>query len=924
MGMLLNKPSAELLIDLINSTNKTRFQPADLNVTRPQPATLEGYSFVNSMVVATGTGTTAYQGPEQLHYRRVDLELLLLTKNRVFTIDNGGADFTMADLLPQINARYGLALSLDDVINGSWSQSATDEVDVILEARSQSYVYIGASLLKVAPFDDGGEVEPPVDSGDNDFEMASTSVFFDPNGSSNGDTVQRLAPNSFRWSAPTAYGPSYGPSYGPVNWLDPQTDPIDWTLGGFVADTELVNTRKYGMPNGNSYVWPWPEAARPTAISFDTTFQVPIDGGFQYSIYVSGMGLYQQPLSEALQAQLSGHQQTEQDMESGTQQVFSTNIPLTAGIASLSVEVQPIRMDTRTRSYATFTQMAQSYVTAYEATGAQRYLGDVTPTADGLEFTDLPDGVLLSVEREGDDWRLVGEGLAGLRLYLTPPYESDAGFHLTYQGGNAQLLMADYEGNAMSLLVRPGDEAGTEMVGGPLFLYIADGSFDILLHIAKATPLAGEDEQRRTLDFTFSNMRLTGVGDQGYAKSVSEFLPMRSCLWDLGDHGRTIVGGYAGHHSLKPGLFLLADSLELYVETLDVTMGPNGLESTLLKGWYPVLEHLTTLQDAPLPSELTYLPGPRSMATQQGSFIIGRAAVLTTTGAIGDKAYASGVPQWVYYPRIGPERGGEVSLDLMDGVLMQFSSELVNGAVGLQLNSLYNDQTYHTEITLADHGLTVLDRMVIVSPVNRAAEALLYSRANEQGQALLVKYDFDGVVAGYDVIDLPHAGAVTIHRVAQINRNVDRSAILAYFDGGEILACTDYGTGVTPVWEPVYGGDSGELGSEGFYPIALSADGSTLHAYMDTQAPAPQDRWAFHYDMGDEILSNGVGVYTLLGDPVPWNSQPQWNLPVLSPTFGRLSSTVDLTVPGVMWSVDGRTAWTFMGSRMVASGVIEV
>jgi hypothetical protein len=150
MSYPLDKPSLQLILDAINRRNRTRLTLADVVITRPVPATTED-AFVNSAITVTGTGTTSYTGPDPVHYRRLDFDTLLAPRDRTFTVANGEVDFTMSDLLPQINTRYGLALTTDDVVDGSWSPSPTDYVDVLLEARDQSYAYIGSSLLRVAP-----------------------------------------------------------------------------------------------------------------------------------------------------------------------------------------------------------------------------------------------------------------------------------------------------------------------------------------------------------------------------------------------------------------------------------------------------------------------------------------------------------------------------------------------------------------------------------------------------------------------------------------------------------------------------------------------------------------------------------------------------------------------------------------------------
>lgn len=108
----------------------------------------------NSMVDFVATGT--YVGEvDQYLYNRLDLAQLQLPAKTFWPYIKGPCQ-TVADLLPQINARSGLQLQVQDILAyalpavGS-CECASGPIQVPLEAVSTSLLYLGQFPIQVIP-----------------------------------------------------------------------------------------------------------------------------------------------------------------------------------------------------------------------------------------------------------------------------------------------------------------------------------------------------------------------------------------------------------------------------------------------------------------------------------------------------------------------------------------------------------------------------------------------------------------------------------------------------------------------------------------------------------------------------------------------------------------------------------------------------
>lgn len=138
-------PPEALLLELINRTNGTTFTPAHLAFGPPIPLTGEN-DVRNTAVLASPLGASGFMKAVTLRYDRLDLAVL--AEDRSTEFERGNAQ-TVADLLPQINARYGVALTATDIVDSALPPAGEEPVDVVLQALQTSLVWQGSATYQV-------------------------------------------------------------------------------------------------------------------------------------------------------------------------------------------------------------------------------------------------------------------------------------------------------------------------------------------------------------------------------------------------------------------------------------------------------------------------------------------------------------------------------------------------------------------------------------------------------------------------------------------------------------------------------------------------------------------------------------------------------------------------------------------------------
>lgn len=161
---LFKKPSKDLVYDLINEANPQLAIPASpSNVTLGTPTVLSGGSWPTNNTKITLSPAPAsgdFIGRQDVNYRRLDLSALfrgqvILIKKFKSTAStvSGSLMYTIYQLLADINSRYGMNLTEDDVVNGNVIRGNTLEdgqytTTVTVTTKGTSLGYTGSFSLK--------------------------------------------------------------------------------------------------------------------------------------------------------------------------------------------------------------------------------------------------------------------------------------------------------------------------------------------------------------------------------------------------------------------------------------------------------------------------------------------------------------------------------------------------------------------------------------------------------------------------------------------------------------------------------------------------------------------------------------------------------------------------------------------------------
>lgn len=159
------KPSSDMVYDLINEANPSLPAPvAPASVRLGTPAVFAGGSWPNPNTTITLTGVpgnTDFIGRRAVTYRRWDLSALYrgmtltVKKHSEANLSNGANTvvFTVHQLLADINAKYGIHLTTDDVENANILRGNTQEGDLYVStvnvvAKATSLGFRGQFALK--------------------------------------------------------------------------------------------------------------------------------------------------------------------------------------------------------------------------------------------------------------------------------------------------------------------------------------------------------------------------------------------------------------------------------------------------------------------------------------------------------------------------------------------------------------------------------------------------------------------------------------------------------------------------------------------------------------------------------------------------------------------------------------------------------
>ena len=141
--MQLNKPSKDLLVEMVNRDWKKSYAVADVTFVNLEIMPYDAERNTGATIKST-TGTTPLAEPKKIYYDRLSLTWYLehiLGEGVVPAIEDVGY-VTTADLLDDINALLDTGLTVDDIIDEPIADASYPR-DVVIRANPTSLVWIG-------------------------------------------------------------------------------------------------------------------------------------------------------------------------------------------------------------------------------------------------------------------------------------------------------------------------------------------------------------------------------------------------------------------------------------------------------------------------------------------------------------------------------------------------------------------------------------------------------------------------------------------------------------------------------------------------------------------------------------------------------------------------------------------------------------
>lgn len=135
---LLNKVGKDLLLDLLNAENGTTFTFNDVMFSNPVVIT-NPLTFRNTKVAINAKAGGQYFGTKVVDYHRIDVAVLFKPQYR--RVVGVGVELS-TDLVPILNARFGLALETGDII-AEPIDTTTLPVTYRLKMAPNCYAFIG-------------------------------------------------------------------------------------------------------------------------------------------------------------------------------------------------------------------------------------------------------------------------------------------------------------------------------------------------------------------------------------------------------------------------------------------------------------------------------------------------------------------------------------------------------------------------------------------------------------------------------------------------------------------------------------------------------------------------------------------------------------------------------------------------------------
>lgn len=143
----LLRPPEEIIVDLINNDNGTSLLPGELTYGIPTAITARRH---NTTVVVIATPGSTLTGSTKLTYNRINLADVPGDLPTHFEVDDAQS---IADLIPAIDAAYGIALTPNDYVDGplpiATDTVPNEQLSFDLVANVKSLIYYNRLTLQM-------------------------------------------------------------------------------------------------------------------------------------------------------------------------------------------------------------------------------------------------------------------------------------------------------------------------------------------------------------------------------------------------------------------------------------------------------------------------------------------------------------------------------------------------------------------------------------------------------------------------------------------------------------------------------------------------------------------------------------------------------------------------------------------------------
>jgi len=222
---IYGKPSSDLVYDLINESNPglpVAASAGTVNLNTPTAITPSGGKIQNTKMILNAPANSPFIGRREVTYRRIDLSNLfrsvIVQINKYSAAAAAGNQntvaYTLYDLLADLNTKYGMSFTQDDLTNINITRGNTQNAQgyyyntVTVTAKATSLAYVGSFTFRwvQAPQDIATlitqiELDGRMFPGGNDFSGAHKTIL-DSLGYSLDFTSQAAA---------ASYAPTGGP-----------------------------------------------------------------------------------------------------------------------------------------------------------------------------------------------------------------------------------------------------------------------------------------------------------------------------------------------------------------------------------------------------------------------------------------------------------------------------------------------------------------------------------------------------------------------------------------------------------------------------------------------------------------------------------------------------------------------------------------